>query len=595
MLPKPGEKFDIETESRKLKELVGIYDPDAFIRNTAHLLQYIGSPRIEVYPFQGLDSPLRQLYYLTALNLSSAQDMITEPEVTTDDEWKTIVLQTLRAKAGYYDLFMPKEGEDTEEFHDFYKVAMPVFMNYYDTGKLNYEEQEIERIERSFEHFEKEILAEFGIGTKDILAIYDHIDECINEKMNRYFLANKDPECRSFFDEQRANNIHPNNIVYTGQNQNIIELLRWFQTRGELKILDKQQLYDRYDTTKVNCFLELFTVKRTTRDFFYYTQVNPLMQQPIYQLSEGRILVFETKQILHAVFSAIEDFLVSDAKNTKERYFRHRGKYLHKKTSELFDRFFKGEAFLYNEYRTKPDGDGHDLLVLYKRNAMIVEIKAGYEAKPHAVPSNTRKVFEGIYINFKRNIQKGFEQAQRIMELFKLKNPIKIYDENNKHLYTIDPGRYENVINIIVTQDKFRKPQIDLSLMLKLKQDHYIYPFSISIDDLEIILLTLRKLKKSPADFFRFLNYRAQLQGRLDCDDELELWGAFMNNSNFSIPDNPDLGFKTFPEMALFYDDVYAKGLGFKKEKNWVKKTSGKYLNFDPGKFVMDQNRKKTK
>lgn len=223
MLPKPGEKFDIETESRKLKELVGIYDPDAFIRNTAHLLQYIGSPRIEVYPFQGLDSPLRQLYYLTALNLSSAEEMITEPEVTTDDEWKTIVLQTLRAKAGYYDLLMPKEGEDTEEFHDFYKVAMPVFMNYYDTGKLNYEEQEIERIERSFEHFDKEILSEFGISTTDMLAIYDHIDECINEKMNRYFLANKDPECRSFFDEQRANNVHPNNIVYTGQNQNIIE------------------------------------------------------------------------------------------------------------------------------------------------------------------------------------------------------------------------------------------------------------------------------------------------------------------------------------------------------------------------------------
>lgn len=591
ILPKIGEIFDTETESKKLKDMVGIYDPDAFIRNTAHLLRYIGSPRIEIYPFQGLDSPLRQLYYITALNLSSDSKMISEPEVTTDELWKEIVMQTIRAKAGYYDLLLPKPGEDTEEFNDFYKVAMPVFMNYYDTGKLNYEEQEIERIERSFEHFEKEILAEFGLDTTDMLAIYEHIDDCISEKLNSYFQANKDPECSAFFNDQKAKGIHPNEMVYTGDNPNILALLHWFQTRGELQILDKQQLYERYDKSKIDQFLNHFTIIRTARDFYYYTQVNPLMEQPIYQLNDGRLLIFEPKQILHAIFSRIEDFLVSDVHNTKERYFRHRGKYLHKKTSELFERFFKGEAFLYNEYRTAPDGDGQDLLALYKRNAMIVEIKAGYEAKPHAVPSNTRKVFEGIYINFKRNIQKGFEQAQRVMEKFHGKKPIPIYDENNKLLYTIDPTRYENVVNIIVTQDKFRKPQIDLSLMLKLKQDHYRYPFSVCIDDLEIIFLTLRKLKKSPADFFRFLKYREQLQGRLDCDDELQLWGAFINNPNFSIPDNPDLGFKTFPKMGLFYDDLYEKGLGFKKEKNWERKTSGKFMNFDPGKFVMNKNR----
>ena len=92
-----------------------------------------------------------------------------------------------------------------------------------------------------------------------------------------------------------------------------------------------------------------------------------------------------------------------------------------------------------------------------------------------------------------------------------------------------------------------------------------------------------------PNEFFKFLGYREELQGRLDCDDELELWGAFINNRNFEIPDHLQMHFRTFPEMSMFYDDLYEQGLGFKNEKNLMRKKDEHYINFDPGKFLMNK------
>ena len=76
-----GYKFDIQLESETLKEMVAVYDPVTFIGDLAQLITYICVGRIEISPFNGLDSPLRQLAYIAALNLSSDIDKITEPEI----------------------------------------------------------------------------------------------------------------------------------------------------------------------------------------------------------------------------------------------------------------------------------------------------------------------------------------------------------------------------------------------------------------------------------------------------------------------------------------------------------------------------------
>ena len=157
-------------------------------------------------------------------------------------------------------------------------------------------------------------------------------------------------------------------------------------------------------------------------------------------------------------------------------------------------------------------GEGQDLLILYKGHALIIEIKSGYEAQPHSVPKDARKLFEGILLNFKKNIQKGFEQTERVMKLFEEKDEFDIYDENDTFVYKVPTKRYSSVFSIIVTADKFRRAQIDLSHMLKLGEDS-VYPFSVSINDLEIILLTLRKKKDGTKRIFQVFGLPGRIAG----------------------------------------------------------------------------------
>ena len=173
----PIKDFDIDTNSKHLKGLCALHDPDTFIGEIATLITHIDIPGIPIHPFQGLDSPLRQLTYLASLNLTSDPALIVREGEVKPEEWVEMVKYSIGIKAGYYDLLMPKEGDDAVAYHELYKVAMPVFMNYYGAGSLNYEEQDIERIQSFFTPFDREIEKEFGLTTADFISIYNLIDE----------------------------------------------------------------------------------------------------------------------------------------------------------------------------------------------------------------------------------------------------------------------------------------------------------------------------------------------------------------------------------------------------------------------------------
>jgi len=97
----------------------------------------------------------------------------------------------------------------------------------------------------------------------------------------------------------------------------------------------------------------------------------------------------------------------------------------------------------------------------------------------------------------------------------------------------------------------------------------------MSIDDFEILLLTLKKQKIGIGAFINFLNLRQQLQGRLISNDELEIWELFMKKKKFVLPEDPDLSFKTHPHMNDIFDESYETGLGFENEKMIKEKKSG--------------------
>lgn len=568
--------FDIEKDSRYLKELVSQYQPDDFIGDIAELITLIEPPRMQIYPFQGLDSPFRQLTYLASLNLSSAPQKANKKEVRENEKWKELVVQTIKVRAGYYEELLRDTGEDDEQFKNFYKIGMPVFNNYFDTGDLNYEEQEIERIEKVFSPYNNYIKKQTGLEILDFINLYRIIDEILNSKLNTSLkIIRNSVEAADYFDEQMQNGIYPSDWKYTGTNPEVITLVKYFKTRSSRFTFEKVELEKKYDSKKIEDFLMLFSIVREDRsDYVYYTQPNLVLLNPLYKKNENEYISICTKQIIHSIYRQLHK-IMSDS-SQRDSYFETRGKWLQDKTDQILRMYFGSDAIIYNEFKVR--GKAHDILLLYKKNlALIIENKANKEVQFSGIP-NVINIYKQYFSRFKKSIQEGYEQCWRLKDLFYFENEFEITDLKNNPLSKIKSNKYSNVFSIIITLDKFRNPQINTSELITLNENDNYFPLSMSIDDFEILLLTLKKQKIGIGSFINFLNLRQQLQGRLDSNDELEIWGAFMNKKKFSIPVNSDLSFKTHPHMCDIFDESYESGLGFKNEKFIKEKKSGQLL-----------------
>lgn len=577
--------FDIDRESKKLKEFVSKYDSETFAPDIATLFAYINTPRIEMYPFQGLDSPLKQLSYILALNLTSNVDKVTEIEVRSNEEWKEIVVLAIKCKAGYYDLLL-NDLKSIDKFDKYYETVLPVFFDYFDTAKLNYEEQELKRIDLLFTPFNKVLEQSINLNVQEILVIYNLVDHQLFININKPFKYREDPECKEFSDYQKQHNILPQDWEYSGDNENIKSFIKYFQNRGERLKISLEDLYPHFDNEKINIFFKLFTIDRNETSFLYYTNDNPVLSNPIIKLKDSRYLLLDPKLLLFAIYDRLYKVIDSQEKKIADKFNSHKGNYLEDRVCSIFQRYFKKDAHIYKEYTTSIGGSGQDVLVLGKSIAIIIEVKNKKSAIPHSYPKDIKKLYETISKYFKNSIQEGYDQCYRVKELFDKKKIFDIYNEKGEKLYTVNPKRYPNVFSIVVTEERFKKPQIDLSKLLDLNPNDDCYPLSISVDDLEIVLLTLKKKKLGLSNLIEFLFLREQLHGRIDSNDELEIWGALINSKKFEIPADPKLSFKTYPEMSFFYDELYKTGLGFENEKNFDKKKSGNWDFYEPYKFL---------
>jgi len=136
---------------------------------------------------------------------------------------------------------LPDTGENDEQFKHFYKIGMPVFNNYFDTGELNFEEQEIERIEKIFTPYNKFIKTQTQLEVKDFISLYSLIDEALYNKLNTPLQIMRNSVEASAFDKQKHKGIHPSNWKYTGINKEIISLVKHFNTRSSKFTFEKSE------------------------------------------------------------------------------------------------------------------------------------------------------------------------------------------------------------------------------------------------------------------------------------------------------------------------------------------------------------------
>jgi hypothetical protein len=565
--------IDITEKSEELKNLVSQFETTLFLGNITSLMHII--PREgAINPNKGLSSPQRQLSYLAALNITSDPSKISKADFS-QEEFNTMKRILGEIEIGYEQFFYPKpEDVVDEEWILRRKVAMPYFLDYFNQGTLNYDEQVIERIEEYFEPFDNDIHSHFGLYIKDVIDIYNFIDSIPNkflmEKINK---KEGQQTWEEFAKEMQTKGIMPWEMQ-EHMPMHLQEFSQWMYDKGRMQRFSKQNLIENFDPQKVDAFLNIFTCNRLETNFLYYTEKNPIHQKPIFKI-DGTTYQFTSSNILvQAIYVALFNFCTGGTLG--DRFYKNRGIRLEQKIEHVFNRFFKNKAASYRGYYTQ-DGKGQDLLFIHQHIALIIEAKSSKKDEPRREPD---KAYPLILINFDEVIQKGYDQAYRVKTKFLDREPIEIYkDQACTELIRIINTRHFKAFSIIVTLERFGQIQTDLTYLLDIYDDDD-YPLSICIDDLEILLLQMEKLNMDFSELKNFLYLREQLHGRLITSDELEVGGAYITNKLRTKEVAHSSGLiKMHPDFADIFDKTYqTKGLGFDKEKNLDIKTSGKYI-----------------
>jgi len=567
--------MSLETKSQALKDIVATYDGQWFLGDLSFLIS-TGKKRANEQ-LGTLSSPLRQLYYLSSLNVSS--DPMDGHDIQyTPEKWNKIVELLNEIEAEYQKLFFPDKPEDvTEEWKRVRQVAMPSFLSYFNQGQLNFEEQVINWTRDLFIPLDNIIELGTGLKTEDFIRFYENLDKL--HQVNFQAHSTKKEQLRPNWEKYTKIKMGvadeaPDFIKEMGEQNK--HLYTFMSDKGiASRFYSQEVVSENIPIEKVNAILNLLSISRTKTDFLYYTATkpgNPLFDKPILALEDGMYQVFEVKQVIHAVENLLEQICTSTDVNTT-KYVETKGSLLEDRIVELFSNIFKSDFKLFRGYYV--DGCEQDILILWKKYAFIIEAKGYSLREPFR---NPEKAFVRIKDDFNACIGYGYTQTRRVEQKFIDGLPLRITDKNGNLSEEIDTTQYEQDFSIIVNLKTFGQVQCDLSTLIKLENEDDIYPWAVKLDDLEIFLLTLIAQGKSPMDFVNFLLMRETLHEKLVCADELEVCGGFLTGKLKQKQIERAGMIITTPDLGDIFDKQYRKTMGFKNEKYLYEKQSGKFL-----------------
>ncbi|WP_166925138.1 hypothetical protein [Flavobacterium poyangense] len=567
--------MSLKEKSEKLKELISTYDAQWLLGDLSSLI-HSGRERA---PDQlgKLSSPMRQLYYLAGLCISTNKENGSD-QYYNKGKWDEIVKLLNEIENEYFvSLIEYDENTDAVEWKKVRGVAIPSFLSYFNQGPLNFEEQIMNWVIDLFTNFDTILIDEYGLRTNDFILFYESLDKVVQNNFQGF---STNPELlRKDWDKYTK--------IKSGMDESLPDFFRQsipphYEVMSKYMIDNgmKDRFYPEELVTEdlsldtINKLLEIFSIQREERSFLYYTETNPgnpLYDFPILDLENGMYQVFEVKQVIHSINNWLEK-QVTKLPERLDKYLKVKGKLLENNIIDLFKKFLGDDVKVVESYFI--DGCEQDILIIWKDNAFIIEAKGYNIREPFR---NPEKAFTRIKDDFKKSIGYGYEQTLRVETIILEKKPLVIQNNQGKTIETIDTAKIKNCFSIIVNINSFGLVQNDLSYLLNIQEDD-IYPWAVKYDDLEIFILTLIAQEMNPQIFIDFLLLREELHGKITCSDELEICGGFLTKQIIHKRIKYMGTLKTSPEFGDIFDQQYNKTMGFKNEKNLYEKQSGKYM-----------------
>lgn len=564
-------------KSLQLKELVSIYDSKWFLGDLSDVI-HSGKGRANDM-LGNLSSPMRQLYYLAGLNLSTNSDK--GGKFWYDPiKWNEIVKLLNEIEQEYQKIILEfnEEVSDFDNWKKIREVAVPSFLTYFNQGPLNFEEQILNWVVDLYSTFDDYFLSEFGLLTDDFITFYENLDKLNQNNFQGHTTNNA--LLREGWENYTS--------IKSGMDENMPAFFKDSIPKDYLvmsKFMIDKGMKDRFYPNELACdklplekvekILSLLSVKRDEKDFVYYSETkpgNPLYSNPIFDIENGMYQVFEVKQVIHSIDALLENAVTSNSLR-KDKYVKVKGDLLESNIATLFKKLFGDEVKIHQSYFV--DGYEQDVLIIWNGYAFIIEAKGYNLREPLRTPE---KAFTRIKDDFNKCIGYGYEQAYRIEKIFIEEKPLILKNSKEKIIEIIETKEIKECFSIIVNLNSFGLIQNDLSYLLNLQNEDDIYPWAVTFDDLEIFVLTLIAKGKSPQYFIDFLLFRETLHSKIMCSDELEICGGYLTNKINPKKIKYINTLITSPDFGDVFDEQYHKTMGFKNEKNLYEKQSRKFL-----------------
>lgn len=575
---------NLERIARALKDKVGEFGPDTFARQMTAYINGITLPWNGSL-IRGLVSPFRQLFYLFNLNITSTPLTFYQKSFDQNKDWpelKSMLAEMDAIHTHEYGELKPFaetlfENLEPEEVFRRRQIGSSTYTAFFHVGPLHFEEQSIEKVSELYKNFDTELSSAFGWNSRDVLLLYDTLDGLRSQKHDKVFLKQPRKQLSKEEFKDGVLNALKDGRSFSEAMSSTSDLpianYEYVEDPSTLNVFSIQDLRD-CSPLLVTEILENLTISRSADNkYLFFSQPNQLYKKPIYGLADGNYLVIDYRVLLTAMSMFLQEKCASLTTN-KNRITQARDKFLEKKLENIFTDFYKfnKQVKILPSYYLERGGSERDLLILAGKTALIVEAKAGKIRQPMYDPD---KAYMGIWQDFKDTIDYGYVQAYSVKEKFMAKKPFEIYDKKKNVKLTIDPKQFKSLYTIIVTYNKFGHIQSDLQMMLELFDDDNQFPWAVCIDDLEIFLLGLKKLKFLETDFYRFLEQRANLHGQLIVNDEGQITGQFLKHKRILQQKGP---YRFSPADDYIYDKLYSTGLGFKNERDLDRKKDPRFM-----------------
>lgn len=503
----------------------------------------------------GLTSPFSQFQYLYGLAVSTkkVQDVIP----LNDELWREIKKILNQIFFHYSFIFLSEEYQHKENLNmkllKENDISMFAFLEYFNNFMLCYVEQIIDRIKRWFQKYDNVLKRETNCSLNDFLDFYDFIMTTIQERWKTLYKKHK-----------RINEIYKeiNEGACLSELDCSLKTIIFYR---DLEILEKEfkklcvikicEIEKKFGEEKTKSFLDLFTISENKYNFRYYTEENPVSTHPIFKINSQEILNVNNRFLMNAIYNLLNNIMGKS--NKKQGFFKTRSIESENKTLGICKKLFKDKADYYQNVFEQPNKQfEHDILIIYKENIFIIEVKASKKREPLRDPE---KAFQRIVDDFNRDngIQKTYEQTLHLKNNLMNQEKTVLFDKNGNVITEILKEQIKEIYIICVTRESFGIIASNLSLLLT-KPDQEEYPWCVNIFDLETIIDGFFYKKFKTDDFIYYLDKRSELHEIFIVQDELDIAGYFLCYGDFKDIESKTVnGIFLSPTFCDIFDQVY--------------------------------------